>query len=79
MRWGKGGHLKSKGKLGHQMWLITRCELKKQADGGSMCVHFVYSYVIRFIGVKFSALPSVSFSRNDIKSDNWKFLLWGSR
>ena len=30
-----------------------------------VCVHFVYSYMIRFIRVQFSASPSVSLMHND--------------
>lgn len=41
------------------MWLIACCELKTQADIWGVCVHFVYSYLIGFIQMQFSASPSI--------------------
>ena len=40
------------------MWQIACCELKTQADIWGVCVHFVYSYLIGFIQMQFSASPS---------------------
>lgn len=40
------------------MWQIVCCELKTQADIWGVCVHFVYSYLIGFIQMQFSASPS---------------------
>ena len=41
------------------MWQIVCCELKTQADIWGVCVHFVYSYLIGFIQMQFSASPSI--------------------
>lgn len=48
-----------RGKLEQQMWLIACCELRTQAGIWGLCVHFVYSYLIGFIQMQFSASPSV--------------------